>query len=174
MFSESNILRIFFAQPTREFNVREVARMLEITPATVSKRLQELEKANILKYRKERLLDLYSADLDSVYYRDAKVYYTITKLRKSGLIDELNKFYGKPTIVLFGSCVQGLDTEKSDCDIVIVSEKTKDFPSIKAYEKKLHRNIQLFIVKNLKGLKNPHLITSVINGISIQGEISWT
>lgn len=173
MFIDIDILRIFFEEPSKEFNVREVARILKISPATASKELKELAKKNYLKERKERIFILYKANLESDDYRDLKLYYNIRKLRESGLIDALNRFYLKPTIVLFGSAIHGLDTETSDFDLLIISEKTKEFPDIKKFEKKINRKLQLLVVKNVKELKNEHLINNVLNGIVMQGKIKW-
>ena len=174
MIKELNILNPFFEEPTKEFNVREIARTIKISPATASKRLKKLVKEEILIERKERIYKLYKSNLESYPYKDLKVYYNIKKLRESSLIEELNKFYLKPAIVLFGSSSVGLDTETSDIDLLIISEKTKEFPDIGKFEKKLKRKIQFFTVKNIKGLKNKHLINNAVNGITIQGEIKWT
>ncbi len=102
-----------------------MARLIKLSPATVSKRLKELTKKGFLKYRRERLLDLYKANLDSDEYLDLKVYYNIRLLKESGLIEAINKFYLKPTIILFGSASKGLDVEDSDIDLVIISEVTE-------------------------------------------------
>ncbi len=173
MFKEINILKPFFESPARQFNVREAARLLKINPATASKKLKEFAKKGILTYKKERILDLYRANLDSDEYRDLKIYYTIRKIKESGLIAALNTFYLKPAIVLFGSAAFGMDTETSDIDIVIISEKEDEFAHQKEFEKKMGRKLQIFAVNDLKNLKNPHLINNVLNGIVIQGEIKW-
>ena len=173
MFEIFEVLKIFFEEPSKEFNVREVARILKVSPATASKELKELSKRNFLKERKERIFILYKANLESDDYRDLKTYYNLRKLRESGLIDALNRFYLKPTIVLFGSASKGLDTETSDFDLVIISEKTEEFSDIKKYEKKINKGLQLLVVKNIKELRNEHLINNVLNGIVIQGEIKW-
>jgi len=170
MFKELNILKPFLEEPSREFNVREIARILKIAPATASKQLEDLKKKNLLKGRVHRTFKFYSADLENELFRDIKIFYNIRKIKESRLIEELNKFYLKPTIILFGSASRGLDIESSDLDIVVISEKTTQFKT-ENYEKKLNRIVQLFIVKNLKDLKNEHLIKNVSNGIVIQGEI---
>jgi len=125
MFDEFNILKLFFEEPNREFNVREIARILKISPPTISSKLKSFVKLRILKYRKKRILDLYKSDLDSEDYLDLKRFYLLRQLKEIGLIDYLNHFYLKPTIVLFGSCADGLDTELSDIDLVIISENSK-------------------------------------------------
>ncbi len=173
MFKKLNILKLFLEEPNREFNVREVARILKISPATASKELKALVRKGVINERKERLLKLYKANLESDLYRDIKIFYNIRKLKESGLIKELNRFYLKPTIVLFGSCAFGLDTETSDFDLLVISEKTEEFPDIEKFERKVKRKIQLFVVNDIRDLKNEHLINNIINGITIQGKIKW-
>lgn len=173
MFKELNNMKLFLEEPTKEFNVREVARLLKIAPATASKELKSAFKKGLLKERKEKILNLYKANLENELYRDIKIFYNIQKIKDSELIDSLNRFYLKPTIVLFGSCASGIDTETSDFDLLVISEKTKEFPEIKKYEKKLNRKLQLFAVKKIKDLRNDYLINNIVNGITIQGKIKW-
>ena len=90
------------------------------------------------------------------------------------MIEELNKFYLKPTIVLFGSASEGLDTDTSDIDLLIITEKTKDFKKRKNFEKILKRKIQIITIESLKKIKNKHLLNNIINGIILQGKIRWT
>ncbi len=173
MFKELNMLRLFFDEPSREFNVREAARILKIAPATASKELRNLAAKGLLKGRKERLLVLYKANLESDFFKDLKTFYNIRKIRESGIVEELNRFYLKPTIILFGSGAFGFDIENSDLDLVVISEKTKEFPSADKFEKKLKRKLQLFVVRTIRDLRNPHLINNVLNGITLQGGIKW-
>jgi len=172
MHINTDILKISFEEPSKEFNVREVARILKISPATASKELKSLAKMNFLKERKERIFILYRANLESDDYRDLKTYYNVRKLKESGFVDALNNFYLKPTIVLFGSASNGIDTETSDFDLVIISEKT-DMIDVKKFEEKINRKIQLLVVRDIKDLKNEHLINNVLNGLVIQGKIRW-
>ena len=174
MLKEIEDLKLFFEEPSKEFNVREVARLLKISPATASKHLEAYAKKELLKKRDERMLNLYKANVNSENYRDMKIFYNIRKIRHSGLIEELNKFYLKPTIVLFGSASNGFDTETSDFDFLIISEKTKEFRTLEKFEKKINKKLQLFVVKSLSGLKNEHLMNSILNGIVMQGELKWT
>ncbi|MEK6827074.1 MAG: nucleotidyltransferase domain-containing protein [Nanoarchaeota archaeon] len=173
MFKELNTIKIFFESPTREFNVREVGRILKIAPATASNQLKFFVKKRMLKERKERNLLLYKADLESGNYLDAKKCYNVRKIKDSGLLEALNKFYLKPTISLFGSASRGLDAENSDIDLLIISEKNAEFTHKEIFEKKLNRRLQLFVVKRIKDLKNEHLMNNVLNGTVLQGEIKW-
>ncbi len=174
MFEELNTLKPFFESPSREFSVREVARELKIAPATSSKKLKDLMKKGFLKERKERKATLYKVDIDSEAYRDSKLFYNIRKIKESGLLESINRFYLKPTVILFGSASNGLDIETSDFDLLIISEKTKEFPEREKFERAINRRIQMFVYKELRELENKHLINSVLNGIVLQGEIRWT
>jgi predicted nucleotidyltransferase len=173
MLEKMNILKVFFEEPTKEFNVREIAKILDISPATASKILKWFYKRGFLTERSQKVFIFYKANAESEAYRDLKVYYNTRKIRESGLIEALNRFYLKPTIVLFGSGSEGMDTETSDLDILVVSEREDTFPDLKKFEKKLNRGLQLFPVKGLKYLRNEHLINNVINGITIQGRLKW-
>jgi len=170
MFKELNILKPFLEEPSREFNVREIARILKIAPATASSQLKKMFQSKILKERLQKLFKMYSANLESDLYRDIKVFYNIRKLKESNFIKELDKFYLKPTIILFGSASKGLDTKESDFDLAIISEKISKMET-ERYEKELDRRIQIFPVKNIANLKNIELIKNVSHGIVIQGEI---
>jgi len=171
MFKEINTLKPFLEQPNREYHVRELARILKINPATASKKLKNFTRQHLLKHRKERMLDLYKANTESPIYRDLKIYYIISKIRQSGLIESLNEQYHKPTIILFGSASKGWDTEASDIDLVVISENKKEFSQQKEFVKRLGKELQIFVVGELKELKNKHLIQNVLNGITLQGEI---
>src|SRR3989344_7117274 len=174
MFNKFNTLKLFFNEHNREFNVREVARILKISPPTASKELKNLSKEMLLQERKERQLHLYKSNLESDAYTDLKLWHNIRQIRESGLLQALNEYYLKPTVVLFGSTRYGLDTENSDFDLLILSEKTTLLPEVDRYETKIKRKIQVFAVKNMSELKNEHLIQNILNGITLQGEISWT
>ncbi|MBI4020236.1 MAG: nucleotidyltransferase domain-containing protein [Candidatus Aenigmarchaeota archaeon] len=174
MFNKLALLRLFLEQPSREFSVREASRAVRIAPATASKKLKEYTKKGILKERKERVLKLYKADVESCSYTDLKIYYNMRKIRESGLLEAINRFYLKPAVVLFGSASSGMDTETSDFDLVVISEKTAEFPGLKAFEKKINRRLQLFAVKDIREVKNEHLINNILNGIVLQGRIRWT
>ena len=173
MFKELNTMSFFFDEPTKEFHVREAARLLKLAPATVSANFKSLEKIGLLKQRKDQIFMLYKANLESDFYCDLKRFYNVRKIKDSGLIAELNKFYLKPTIVLFGSFASGLDTEESDIDLLIISEKNKAFEKQDEFEKNLKRRIQLFVVQDIKDLKNKHLVNNILNGLVLQGGIRW-
>ncbi len=166
-------MKIFFAQPSREFGVREAAKLLEVAPATASKDLSELAEKGILKVREDRRTILYSANLDNDLYRDLKIFNTIKSLKEKGLVASLNKFYNNPSIVLFGSAAQGIDKEISDINLLIVSNKNEIFTEKENFEKLFERKIQLIVVGSLSEMNNKELSKDIVNGKIIQGELIW-
>ncbi len=173
MFKELTILEPFFVDPSREYNIREVARLLSISPATASKKLALFEKEGVLKSREERMLILYKANVEGTTYKEVKKFFTLWSIHKSGLVEALDEHYYKPTIILFGSSSKGEDVQESDVDLLVISEVTKEFSDRKKFEKKLKRGIHLITVKSIKELKNNHLANNVLNGIVLQGHVEW-
>lgn len=174
MFKEINILEPFFNEPSREFNVREFGRVMHLAPATASKYLMHFAKLRILLERSDRMLKLYKANVNNDFWCNLKVFQTIRKLYDFGVIMQINEFYHKPHIRLFGSAAYGMDNETSDIDLLAISEKTSRLKVSSSIEKKLHRTLHILACKQISDLQNEHLINNVLNGIPIQGRIKWT
>ena len=172
MFKELNTLKPFLDEPERAFHIREIASILEISPATASKKLKNLQKEGILIHQKMAILDLFRANLSSEEYKDIKIYYNIKRLRDVGLIKGLNEHFLKPTIILFGSASFGNDTSSSDYDLCILSEVSEEFDKSN-YEEKLGRKIQLFLFNSFPKEEIVPLVNSILSGKTLQGEVKW-
>jgi len=174
MFKELTILRIFFEEPNSEFHLRQLARLLKKNPVTVKNYLKEHVLSGAIGCKKERGLELYSANAENFYFKEYKRVYNKFRLIESGLLDFLKKEFSLPTIILFGSYERGEDNKNSDIDIFILSE-TKRQVSLEEYEAALKRTIQVHFMsrKEFKNLKksNPGLINSIINGSVLNGFI---
>lgn len=168
-----NITNIFIQQPNNEYHVREIARMLKISPTTTSKYLNNLKKEGLLISKKERSHLLFKANTENKSYKDLKLYHNIKNIRNSGLIKHLNKELNYPeSIILFGSFKKATNTSTSDIDLFILTP-TKKTLNLYKFEKILNHNIQLFIYskKEFEILKkdNKELLNNIINGISLEG-----
>jgi len=167
------ILKNFFEDPNRKFSIRELSRILKINHTTVRQYLNKLVREEFLSSKKEGLYSFYQLIL-SKKALNLKLYYNLEKIRISNLIEDLEKAYDLPTIVLFGSYASARDDINSDIDICLISNVNKEF-LIKKYEKGLNRKISLHkFSKDLwdKAKKsNPNLINSICNGIVLSGEL---
>lgn len=169
MFKELNDLCHFLEYPKRKIHVREYARLQNITPATASTILKKFQKQDILKKEIIQNIHLYSLQSSQIV-KDLKVFYTIQKIRT--IIPQLNAFFGKPHIILFGSASKGEDNEQSDIDLYVESEVTSQIIR-NTLEKKLKRPLQLFVYKQIQDVPNKYLQQNIMNGIVLQGELKW-
>ena len=103
-----------------------------------------------------------------------KLYYNLEKIRESNIIQDLEKVFNLPVIILFGSYASAMDDKTSDIDICLISNIEKKFPTEK-YEKKLNRKISLhkFSKDGWKKTRksNPNLINNICGGIVLSGEL---
>ena len=168
-----NILKQFFEDPDREFNIRELARIVKINHTTVRKYLNTLVKENILQKKKGHIYNNYSIIL-SKEYLNLKLYHNLEKIRKSNIIEYFQKEFDFPVIVLFGSYTKARDTKKSDIDICIISNIKKDL-NLKPFQSVLDKpvNLHLFTKKEFDNLKekSPELVNNIANGIVLEGEL---
>ena len=167
------ILKPFFEDPNRKFSIRELSRILKINHTTVRQYLNNLVKEELLFSKKEGVYSFYTLVL-SKKALNLKLYYNLEKIRNSELIEDLEKAYDLPVIVLFGSYASARDDASSDIDLCLISNIEKEFP-IEKYEKSLNRKISLHkFSKDLwnKAKKlNPNLVNNICNGIVLSGEL---
>ena len=167
------ILKLFFEEPNRRFSIRELSRILKINHTTVRQYLNQLVKEEFLSSKKEGLYFFYWLVLTKKTL-NLKLYYNLEKIRESNIIQDLEKVFDLPVIVLFGSYASAVDDKISDIDICLVSNVEKEFSSEK-YEKKLNRKISLhkFNKEDWKKTRktNPNLVNNICNGIVLSGEL---
>ena len=167
------ILKQFFEEPNRKFSIRELSRILKINHTTVRQYLNQLVKEEFLSSKKEGLYFFYWLVLTKKTL-NLKLYYNLEKIRESNIIQDLEKVFDLPVIVLFGSYASAVDDKISDIDICLVSNVEKEFSSEK-YEKKLNRKISLhkFNKEDWKKTRktNPNLVNNICNGIVLSGEL---
>lgn len=167
------VLRPFFEDPNRKFSIRELSRMLKINHTTVRQHLNNLVKEGFLSSKREGVYSFYQL-VFSKKTSNLRLYYNLEKIRKSNLIEDLEKTYDLPVIVLFGSYASASDDADSDIDICLISNIEKEFDAEK-YEKLINRKISMHRFsktswENAKK-KNPNLINSICNGIVLSGEL---
>ena len=164
---------MFFKNPTKKFQLRELARISEISTTGVKSSLLELLKENIIIKIREKKYEFYEASRSSEIYKIYKKFFTIKTLHKSGLVAYLEKELNYPeAIVLFGSAARGEDVERSDIDIFVLTSVKKPL-NLEKFNKQLKREIKLMMMKeeefdNAKQ-KNPELINNITNGINLKG-----
>ncbi|MBU1129354.1 MAG: nucleotidyltransferase domain-containing protein [Nanoarchaeota archaeon] len=142
--------------------------MTGLSSTGIIKIIKKLKKENLLVSKKEKVTEEVKPTFNNKFYLIKKIY-NIYSLYESRLIDYLKKFYEEPkSIILFGSYSKGLDTEKSDIDICVITDKN-DLPDLTIFEKKLNRKINI-INSNINNMKK-EFKNSLINGNVLEGYI---
>jgi predicted nucleotidyltransferase len=170
MEKKLTILKPFFEKPNGKFSIRQLSRILKINHTTVRQYLNKLTREGFLDSKKEGVYSFYQLILAKKTI-NLKLYYNLEKIRRSGVVEDLEKAYDLPVIVLFGSYASATDDETSDIDICLISNIKKDFLTEK-YEKKLNRKVSLHkFTKDSWKETNPDLIDNICNGIVLSGEL---
>ena len=161
--TKERIMEMLFDFPIRRFHIRELSRMLNVSPPAISKAIVQLEKEEMINLEKKLAYEI-SAKITTSFIQKKRIH-NLKKLYESDLVSYLIEKYPFSTIILFGSYSRGEDTEKSDIDIALIG---KEKPlEIEKFEKILNRRINiefLDLSKAPKELKN-----SILNGIRLQG-----
>lgn len=170
--TDFNILKLFFESPTKGFHIREIARVLEKNHMTTRKYLNKYLDEGFLKKEKTSLYEVFKANVNKKFL-NLKLYYNLEKIRKSSIIEELNKKFDYPQIILFGSFAEAKDDETSDIDLCIITNIKKSF-DVKSFEKILNRKLDLRIFSENKWRtlikNNPELVNNIVKGIVLSDE----
>ncbi|MEK6886303.1 MAG: nucleotidyltransferase domain-containing protein [Nanoarchaeota archaeon] len=173
METKITILKPFLENPNRQVSIRELSRILKINHTTVRRYLNKLTKEGFLSLKKDRLYAFYQLILNKKTL-NLKRYYNLEKLRESQIVEDLEKKYDLPVIVLFGSYASATDDSSSDIDICLISNVEKEFATEK-YEKTLNRKISFHKFNKSSWEKskktNSSLINNICNGIVLSGEL---
>lgn len=124
------ILRLYTSDYKRSLHLREIARAAKVDVKAIQLQLKKLEKINVLSSilkgrNKEYSLNL-SNSITKYYMILAETFASVNYLGRNFLIKKLVSETGNQmdgTIVLFGSFAKGEETEESDIDIFVLTEK---------------------------------------------------
>jgi len=164
-FNRYKILRVFFDEPNKKFQLRELVRLTDISLPSVKNHVESLLKEGLLNVINEGIYKSYKSSF-SKEYKVLKINDLLIRLEESGFIKELEDTFTPNCIVLYGSTVEGTDDERGDVDIFIQSKK-KDF-KLTRYEELLKRKISLLFEPNIEKIDN-NLKNSLANGIVLSG-----
>ncbi|MBM3234248.1 nucleotidyltransferase domain-containing protein [Candidatus Pacearchaeota archaeon] len=169
MNNKDKVLQIIFKNPTTNFHIRELARLIKLNPNTIINIIKKLSKENLLKLEKKKHITEISANIENKKFVEKKRISNLNQLYNSGLIEFLIKEFNPELISVIGSYSKGEDIEKSDIDIVIITEKEKSL-NVAKFEKIMSRKIHL-IITNYKKMSE-EFYTNLINGIIVHGYLN--
>lgn len=164
-FNRYKILRVFFDEPNKKFQLRELSRITKISLPSIKKHVEMLSKEGLIVETKGGVYKGFKSSF-SDKYRALKRNDLLIRLEETGFLEELDERFTPDCIVLYGSGVEGMDDERGDIDIFVqCKEKNLD---LKQYEKLLKRKISLLVEPNMDNISK-NLKNSLINGIVLRG-----
>ena len=126
------VLSLFTNDFSREYYIREVEKLLKISPRTAQLILEDLEDKGIIESKTKGKIKTYKIKLSEFtkrYLIFVEQYKAIAFLEKNLMIKEIVEKI-TPTIkgigIIFGSYVKGIEKKESDLDIFIAGNYDKE------------------------------------------------
>lgn len=130
-----------------EYHTRELVRQLKIGLGSASRYLKILEKEKLVIKEEKGKLSIYKANMENSLLRELKVVFTLLEIDE--LIKDLKNVSSQ--IILFGSCAKGEDSEESDIDLFVLSNKGKLVNKIiSSHQNRIERKISPVIVNDME------------------------
>jgi predicted nucleotidyltransferase len=144
------ILSHFLANPNTSFHIKQLSRILNVSPASVSSAVKSFEEVGLLSKEEKGLAYIYRLESENSMVMPLKKAYGIAFVLSS---EPKEKFLEiDPNIIslaLFGSYAEGSFDEKSDIDFLIVTSKRKEMfiKAAKRLEEELEKEVSLSVLK---------------------------
>ncbi len=161
------ILKLFFEQPSKAYQIREIAKITKIPKTTVSRYIKGLLNEGLVK-RQKQIFYSYTANEEDFFFKFYKKIHLQEEIYNSSLVEHLQEKLYPKCIILFGSGAKGEYVKDSDLDIFV---QTKDRAvDLSKFEKKLGHTINLFFEEKIEKLSD-ELFNNIINGVKLEGFI---
>jgi len=169
------VLKVFLENPLESFRLRELSRIVKISPPSVMAYLKEFDNEGLVIKFEKRKVPFYKANRENEKFVVYKKISIIYEIYNCGIVDEIWDKLSPDAIILYGSQAKGESTDDSDIDIFaiindknvkIMDNKARDI-DLKKYEELLNKEIHL-IVDNVKNIPN-ELKNNLINGMVLKG-----
>lgn len=166
------LVQFFLENPYKEVHLRELAKMLHISPFAVKKYADRMLKEGLLIEERKANVRLFKANAPNLVFKHLKIAYSLQGIQKAGLVASLKSgIAGVSAIVLFGSMAKGEDDKNSDMDLVVIGTKKEKGNKLNI---KREANLHLFSWTRWKkeAKENPAFYGDVIvSGIALYGEL---
>ncbi len=138
--SRYKVLKLFLKNPKKEFYATQVRKKTGLSKTTTGKRLRELREQEIIKLREEANAKFYRLKKENPFVKQMKILISL-----ANILPAFQEF--KEEAYIYGSVARGEDTEKSDLDLLVITEKeeTKIIQEINHISKEIERKINPII-----------------------------
>lgn len=149
-YVEWKILAHFLGNPNTSFHIKQLAKILHVSPASASSALKSFKEYGLLLKEERGLAHIYRLNADNSVIAPLKKAYGIAFVLSSKPKEEfLEADPGIISLALFGSYVDGSFDEKSDIDFLAVTSARKETFTkiIKRLEGKLKKEVSVSVFK---------------------------
>ena len=115
------VLDYFIEFPQSRIHLRELARKLGISSSTAKIALEDLKARGIILEERIANLRVFKSNLDSIKFREIKKLVNLEEIKP--VVSSIRKKTNIISLVLFGSYAKGTNTEKSDIDLLLITNK---------------------------------------------------
>lgn len=126
----------------REYHIRELSRITDVSPIYVQKELKNMQSLGLLVCRKKGNMMLYMADKNSTIIDELKRIFLKTESVGTQIFKSLDRKKIQYALI-YGSFAKGTESTKSDIDLLVIGDVDEDslLGSISKTEKKIGREI---------------------------------
>ena len=169
---ENSVLNLFLDLPTKEFHLRETARLLKISSSTAKLSLDKLKAHGLILEKGIANLRVFKANLENIILKEMKKTKNLSLIKESAIAEYIQKTLNPASVVLFGSFAKGTNDEKSDIDLLIITNKKKQLSllGIKGNELQIIQLTPLEWKEKVKKDK-PFYQEIITTGITLLGEM---
>lgn len=162
-----DILESFIQHPTTDFHLRELARLHDASPATITKYAGRLVEEGLITRRRERNLLLFAANQDSDLFKRKASCYFQERLIQDGTIRIIADIIPTARAIIFhGSAARGTHTERSDIDLAVVTNVKTELVSV---PEKLPFPLHIIQFAEEQLRRNVEMVDNLANGIVMHG-----
>ncbi len=132
-----------------KLNLRDIAKKINKSPATVHNNLKILKKLGIVEIKKQKNHYILQPSLNNFYYRNFMQLINYQKIKDSKALGELEKI---GIIGVYGSFAKGTDDRNSDIDLFVFTDQNeiKVRAIVNRLAKELKREINILILSKIK------------------------
>ena len=120
--SRIKILELLFLNPTGEFHLREISRLVHVSAPYVKREMANLVALGLVLMRSQGNLTLYRLNRDSVIVEELKRIFLKTESFGRFIRDSLGEVGEIRFALIYGSFAKGEEAEKSDVDLLVVGD----------------------------------------------------
>jgi predicted nucleotidyltransferase len=143
--TRDRILLEFFSKPQTAGHVREIARRIGASPATVSAELAALKRLGILRSNTVGRSLVYSIDETSALVPDVRALVQKTLGVERLIREALDGLAGVESAYIFGSYASGKERAQSDIDLLVIGRPDREALSdrLAPIERSLRRDVNV-------------------------------